>query len=262
MLRGAAHAGTLVSLVAASMFALAACGRVDPLPVVERSQAAIAREAPTTLSAAETPAPSLATVLPHDLLHPGGDPTVCRCVEARPNNGWCPKHACGFVAGVAVPSELLFETLDPHGHVIGHESVTCRGCQHAIAEDGWCPVCRMGWHDGLAWMTRLTWTLAGGHPLEAATACEACRRAVLEAGTADPRWCETCGHGLVGSVVFENRNDFDRAAHELAILRTAVSNLDRCALCACAIMMDEECPKCRIQYVDGQRVAVLGPADP
>ncbi len=194
------------------------------------------------------------------VFHPGtGDPNVCTCRAARVVNGWCELHAVGFVAGVRVRYRLLFETLDPHGHDLDPATVTCPRCREAIGSDGWCDECHIGWQQGMAYMTRLTWLLAKGESVTASTPlCSSCRVASTAPGAVEPRWCDACGAGLVGDVRFTDRPVFDEASDAFQVLRRALERAKACELCACAIVYDRTCPDCRITYRHG--VAVAEPA--
>jgi len=169
--------------------------------------------------------------------HPGtGDPSVCTCSAAMLVDGWCERHAAGRVAGLSVPSAQLFETLDPHGHVIAHESVTCPTCVAAIRSDGYCNPCHIGWRDGLAYMTRLTWLLAGGTRTSAADGL--------------PEFPAV--GGVVGNVRIADDATLTEALQAFEVLRSAVEMCDRCEVCACAMVYDGTCPDCNITYFAGR----------
>lgn len=256
-----------------SVALLAACASPTSAPVADaprptRAVASAATPAHVDHHMAEAadvvamPQASPAGAIPHALLHPGaGDPTVCICDWARSHNGWCEKCRVGYVSGVAVPSALLFETLDPHGHVISHDSIECPNCRAAIADDGWCETCRIGWKDGLAWMTRITWTSSKGRPIDAGTPlCESCR-AVADADP--PRagpWCAVCNGGVVARGFFADPELWSEAVVRFGILSKSIETLPRCEMCACAIVYDEECPDCRIRYRDGRPVGQVSPS--
>ena len=91
-------------------------------------------------------------------------PSDCTCEAAKLANRWC--HACetGFVAGIPIRSEFLYEVLDPHGHNIDTERIKCESCKLAIKRDGYCGRCGMGFVRGQAYLSRLTYHLAKGIP--------------------------------------------------------------------------------------------------
>jgi len=189
-----------------------------------------------------------------------GDPAMCTCPAAKLVDGWCEFHAAGWVAGVRVRSAQLFETLDPHGHDIGHESVTCPTCRDAIVSDGYCDASHIGWQRGLAYMTRLTWLLAKGQRVTDELAlCSSCRLAAAASNSAEPRWCTTCEGGVVGNVFFTDPKLFEEASRSLGTLRLAVAESARCELCACAMVYDRRCPDCGIAYRDGRATGAPTP---
>lgn len=194
--------------------------------------------------------------VPHALLHPGaGDPSVCICDWARDHNGWCEKCRAGYVCRIAVPSAILFTTLDPHGHEISHDSIQCASCQAAIATDGWCEPSRIGWQDGLAWMTRITWVFSKGVPArEVVTLCERCRAVAASDPPQPGPWCAVCSGRVVAGVFFVDDGIAREAATRLGILEASIVTLPRCEMCACAMVYDDECPDCRIRYRDGRPV--------
>ena len=51
--------------------------------------------------------------------------TACTCALAKIDNGWCNKCEVGYVAGVTINSQMLFEALDAHGHEIGPDGIQC-----------------------------------------------------------------------------------------------------------------------------------------
>ncbi|MCA9292094.1 MAG: hypothetical protein KDA25_13260 [Phycisphaerales bacterium] len=213
----------------------------------ERGSAAPAKPATAVAPAALT----------HDLLHPGsGDASVCRCDAARQVNGWCDHCGVGYVAATEVPSALLFETLDPHGHELDLDAVTCPTCLVALAYDGWCEACRMGWIDQRAYMTRITYRLGRGRVIDASgLTCESCLAFAEGYG-----WCGLCGRGLIGNVAFADRAVFDEAVEDVRILDEAIRTAAMCDLCGCAIVVDGTCPICGIEYRAGR--PVFDPVEP
>ncbi len=187
-----------------------------------------------------------------EILHPGaGNPAVCVCDQAIRVNGWCDHCRRGFVGGVTVASELFFETIDPHGHEIDITQHPCTECQTLYASDGFCDSCRIGWSRGKAFMTRLTWLLARGRSLDVlSTPCDECREAV----GGEPRWCDSCAHGICGRSVYPDHDLFSKAGKEFKVFEKALSECRRCEICACAMMTDGICPDCRRRYQGGVEV--------
>ena len=80
----------------------------------------------------------------------------CTCDVAKLKGGWCSKCETGYLAGVPIKSELLFEELDAHGHDIDPRAIRCGICKEAMKSNSYCDQCRIGWIDKKAYMSRLT----------------------------------------------------------------------------------------------------------
>ena len=197
----------------------------------------------------------------HDAMH---DPTVvhktCVCVAARAVHGWCGKCKVGHVAAVRVPSAELYEALDAHGHDVKHERLECKRCKANAAKGGYCSSCRMGFVDGLAYMSELTYTLANGsvkRPAKkspAKTKCSTCQLLPITGG-----WCDRCRVGLAGNVFFKERKHYDNALRWRAHLEQSVKLLVRCELCAIAHFCDGACRIHRLKYTAGKSTPMLKP---
>jgi hypothetical protein len=112
----------------------------------------------------------------------------------------------------------------------------------------------VGWVDGMAYMSRLTYDLALGRTRDlAAVTCPDCRTIVGGVG-----WCEACGGGWAGNVYFESRPEHAAAAHEFGRLQAAIEASARCETCALVLLVDGKCPYCGITYADGKRVTGAG----
>ena len=60
--------------------------------------------------------------------HPPQAPqTGCICSQATLQSGWCIEHERGYVFGIAIQSQMLFEAMDTHGHEVRGDSLTCGG---------------------------------------------------------------------------------------------------------------------------------------
>ncbi|MFQ5412648.1 MAG: hypothetical protein ACE5EC_10125 [Phycisphaerae bacterium] len=170
--------------------------------------------------------------------------TICEsCIEAKRHHQWCEACDVGYVAGVPIPSRLLFETLDAHGHDLDLASITCPTCKAAIEADGFCAACGIGWCHKQAYFSRLTYWLAQGERRDTAgLTCNTCRRSAMKTG-----WCDACGLGWVGNTAFRNRSAFDAAQPEYDRLSAALKTLDRCEHCAVALWTDTTCFDCTTQ---------------
>ena len=169
---------------------------------------------------------------------------ACICKDARINGGWCPSCLVGYVAGVKIKSEMLFETIDAHGHDILPASFKCPLCQAALRTNGYCSRCRMGFVDQKAYLSPLTYYIATGRVVDRSKlSCERCR---TNSGTRG--WCDQCKVGMMGSVAIESRTEFDKAKIEFDRLLRAVRMLAECETCATALMTGGRCTKCKISY--------------
>ena len=126
----------------------------------------------------------------------------------------------GYVGDVPIRSRYLWHVLDAHGHTLNIESLNCVHCTEAAAIDGYCADSKIGFVDGKAYFSRLTWLLA----------------------RADHQELEP--------------SENDTLVHDLKILATASEVAERCEKCAAAIVTDTQCPVCRIRYQDGKPVRV------
>jgi len=180
----------------------------------------------------------------------GSTAIQCMCAEAKQVNGWCERHAVGYVASLPIHSRLLHETIDAHGHQLDNSTFVCPVCRKAIENDGYCGEHNLGFVKGLAFFSRLTYELARGERLEPMTLkCATCRKNAATSG-----WCPTDGVGMVGSVAIRDRMAWQVAARKMETLLAADQEAKRCEQCAVAMVTDGQCPFCRIDYKDGVRV--------
>ena len=182
------------------------------------------------------------------------DPTTCVCDTARIENGWCGKCDKGFIAGMLIPSGMLYDEIDPHGHDIQKERIECKSCQTAIARDGYCDTCHVGFVNELAYMSKLTYCLARGTIIRTdENSCKACRL-----GAGRPSWCGACKRGFLGHFSYSDKGMFERAVHAYGIIEATVRELARCEVCAAAIVVNGHCTKCRKRFVDGRAMPKKG----
>jgi hypothetical protein len=153
----------------------------------------------------------------------------------------------GRIAGVWVPSADLVDLIDPGGHTLRPEGISCLDCLTALVSDGYCRACRIGYVDGLAYMSRLSYLLARQEERfdPRTSSCAVCLTHVL-----DPVWCDGCERGVLGAHSVRNRDEFDELVRERQRLVEAVRILPRCDLCALAYFIKDRCPRCRISYDD------------
>ncbi len=193
-------------------------------------------------------------LLPLFAVQPPGKPE-CTCEADKLKNGWCRKCEVGYVAAVAITSEVLFEALDAHGHRINPDSMKCELCRKALASDGFCTRCNWGFVDHQLYYSKLTYLLAKGKPkVLSSIKCSSCRKNTLK-----PGWCDSCKVGMVGNVAFKDKKTFEQASREHRKLLAAVELASRCEFCAVALLTDAKCPTCKKTYKDGKEIIMPPP---
>lgn len=185
--------------------------------------------------------------LPSFAQAPAAPTTACTCAAARLADGWCDVHQVGYVAMVRIPSRLVHDALDAHGHLLDLGTFTCPACRKAIDLDGFCDEHRTGFVRGEAYFSRLTYEMARGERVDPKRIeCPVCRRNVDQ-----PGWCPKDGRGMIGNVAIGDRAAYNRAAASVAVVRAAAAMAARCEGCAVAMVTDTECWRCRITYRNG-----------
>ncbi len=168
----------------------------------------------------------------------------CACALARRAGGWCRDCGVGYVASIRIPSAMLFEALDAHGHAIDPDLLRCEGCRRAIKKDAFCDRSGIGYVGGQAYLSKLAYYAARGEVREPSTLdCATCRKNAESHG-----WCEACGTGMVGRLALERRNDLEEARQAFEQLGRALRTLATCETCAVATLTGGRCPLCRISY--------------
>lgn len=173
---------------------------------------------------------------------------TCTCQEAKIANGWCGRCRVGYAASLKIPSFMLYEALDMHGHEIKPASFTCPTCQKALRTNAYCEKCRIGFIGGLAYMTRPGYLLAQGSAVDAEKlTCVTCRIHLAQSG-----WCEDCRIGIVGNFAFSKRALFVQAHAAHKRLAAGIAKLEQCEICAIVLTLDGRCAKCNLHYKDGK----------
>ncbi len=173
---------------------------------------------------------------------------TCTCEKAKIANGWCEHCRVGYAASLKIPSFLLYEALDMHGHEIKPASFTCSTCQTALRTNGYCEECRIGFIGGLAYMSRPTYLLAHGTAVDAKKlTCATCRKHLTQSG-----WCEKCRIGIIGNLAYSERAIFVQTQAAYKRLAAGIAKLDECEICAIVLTLDGRCAKCNLHYKDGK----------
>ncbi len=173
---------------------------------------------------------------------------TCSCDEARKIHEWCETHQVGWAAGIQIPSRMLWEAIDAHGHEVDPDSIDCEGCLAAMAADGYCEIHFMGFVGGEAYFSRLAYLMAQGSVVEPAKVdCAICRENAETSG-----WCERHGRGMLGAVAIDDRSAWEQAQRAYRVLLLAIEKAESCELCASAMVGDGRCPVHRTSYEDGK----------
>lgn len=174
-------------------------------------------------------------------------PSECLCPIVKIYGGWCDACNMGYIAGLKVPSKMLFEVLHNHGHDVNRRFMTCDSCRKEIDVDGFCEKCRIGYLEEQAYFSMLAYQLARGKAKRPEQiTCETCKKNVEK-----PGWCEMCQVGMLGNVAIADRAGFQAALPEFRRLLLGLAHLPKCESCAVAIATNGMCPDCRISYQDG-----------
>lgn len=172
------------------------------------------------------------------------------CGTARVDNVWCAEKQLGYVAAVAIRSQLLFEALDVYGHHFEAAAIDCPICRDAFRNDGFCATHRIGFVRGKGYLTPLTFHLARGRRIDPdALGCPICREHTRGIG-----WCERDDVGIAGLTAIDDRGDFEELRRAYDLLLSAVALSARCEMCAAAMVADGYCPVHRAGYRRGERV--------
>lgn len=176
----------------------------------------------------------------------------CSCDDAKRHNGWCVAHEVGYVAGVKITSEAVFEALDAHGHQVDRARLGCDRCRENYDRgNGYCEEHKIGFVDGVAYLSALNYFLARGELTDpAGIECPICKRNAASHG-----WCDRCNVGRVGDVVIVDRAEFEEIERALRILHAANETVARCETCAVAMILNGTCTRCKITYRDGERIS-------
>lgn len=180
----------------------------------------------------------------------------CLCPFFRIHSGWCDTCNVGYIAGLTIPSKMLFEALHNHGHDVDRRFVSCQSCLRALDSHGFCERCRIGYVDGQAYFSALAYQLARGQAKRPdQITCDLCRSNVQHGG-----WCDACKTGMLGNVAITDQAGFDAALPEFHRLQLGLAHLAKCEVCGVAIASNGMCPDCWLEYHDGKAVPVPRPA--
>ena len=168
------------------------------------------------------------------------------------------KRACLLVV-LAILATLAYRTAMPR---IGEVAASAAGCTCALerTRNGWCESCAVGWVDQKEVRSKLIYDALDphGHDINPKSLpCERCRAAVEVDG-----FCDACGRGFLAGRAYLSPLSYhlargERAAveKELRVLAHALETVERCELCAAAMVVDGNCPTCRVSYRGGEKIS-------
>ncbi len=195
----------------------------------------------------------------------------CTCTATKTDDGWCQDCKVGYVAGVKIKSEKLYNALEGQA-VADASTIKCPACKAAIENDGSCDHCQASFANKTRYSSRVAYRLARGQAMGAngltcpgsaatctgretkctggATKCSGC-----EGRLADRGWCDGCKVGLVGNRAFKDKEAYDEAAQARETLKTAAKTAEKCEACAVAMVTDGNCTTCNASFKDGKKIA-------
>jgi hypothetical protein len=197
--------------------------------------------------------------------------TDCTCTAAKTGDGWCEHCQVGYVAGVKIQSNKLYDALQGQP-VKDAASIKCPACKAAFENDGTCNHCRASFVGKTRYGSNVAYRLARGQAMAAdgaacpvsGTKCSgqekkcagaAAKCAGCKGQLADGGWCEGCKVGLVGHRLFKDKVAYEEAAAARETLKTAAKTAEKCEACAVAMVTDGNCTTCKVSFKDGKKVA-------
>lgn len=169
----------------------------------------------------------------------------CKCGIAKVENGWCADCKVGYVAGVKIKSDALFESLQ--GHEVEEGKIKCSSCVTAHRSGGFCEACNTGFVNGKAYHSWVAYRLANGEfKRNDDIKCPSCRKAAGDSG-----WCSGCGVGYVAHRKFTDKSKYEQAVKAQQTLIAAAAS--KCEKCAIAMVADGACDHCKVKYTKGEK---------
>ena len=130
-------------------------------------------------------------------------------------------------------------------------------CELERQRSGWCEACSVGYVADNTIRSKALYDALDphGHDVDVAgMPCASCRAAASSDG-----FCAQHARGFVGGRAYLSRLAYHVARHEpekvqeeLGLLAKAMQTVERCELCAAAMVLDGTCPRCRLSYQDDQ----------
>ena len=130
-------------------------------------------------------------------------------------------------------------------------------CELERQRNGWCAVHALGYVADFTIRSQALYDAldAHGHDVDVVgMPCATCREAARTDG-----FCARHVRGFVGGRAYLSRLAYhlargepEEVRAELGVLATAVQTVERCELCAAAMVVDGTCPRCRLSYEGGR----------
>lgn len=140
---------------------------------------------------------------------------------------------------------------------VGAATASLCTCELERQRSGWCEKCGIGYVADLSIRSKMLYDAldAHGHDIDVAgLRCARCSAAVEADG-----YCADHRRGFVGGRAYFSRlayhlarDEREEVQAELEVLALAVRTLERCEVCAAAMVSDGVCPECRLSYRAGR----------
>lgn len=167
------------------------------------------------------------------------------------DDGFCCGKGKAF--GVELTSESLYKALE--GHKADAKEIHCPGCKEAFKTNGKCSHCNVAAAGGKMYRSWVSHTLAQGKPVSAKMAafCGGCKTARKENGR-----CDHCSVGFAAGRAFKDTGLYKHALLAIETLKKASQAAAKCEACAVAMVTNDKCEKCNVQFKDGKLVTDSG----
>jgi len=167
--------------------------------------------------------------------------------------------SAGLLLGMGAALFAAWSSIERH-ETRGAAVASACTCALERQRSGWCAACGVGYVAAREIRSKALYDAldAHGHDVDVpGLACSSCREAARTDG-----YCATHGRGFVGGRAYLSRLAYhvargepEKIERELVLLEKALETLERCELCAAAMVLDGTCPKCRLSYSNGSASA-------
>jgi len=170
----------------------------------------------------------------------------CTCKTNKTAGGWCTDCKLGYVSGVQVKSQKLYDALQ--GQAVNEAELKCPSCKTAFAKNDACSACKVSYADRKSFKSPFAATLASGKAVKADDIkCATCKGNVDKQG-----WCDSCKAGIVHGRQFTDKAAYEKAVKAHEVLVESTKQLSHCEQCAIAMATNGTCNQCKETYKDGK----------